>query len=234
MLKDHYCPQHTTFQPTQKRPYRSTGGDKDPQCFSVTLFMLEPVSTWKAASKDSQRCICVSMAVLHITPLSCQLGKHSNFAPHLSSPLHKFLTQVAKTQSSIISEAFFQFCFINLPLGSCRRGSYYDVISHKCLKCPRGTYQNQDSEKFCYRCPGNTTTLQPGAKSKAKCNGKFHSIFNKIEEYIIYLSAEIFTPKKMLPWAGLGTVHMSRASPANRDDLSHENLYFSTITFYLA
>ena len=25
-----------------------------------------------------------------------------------------------------------------------------------------------------------------------------------------------------------GAVHMSRASPANRADLSHENLYFST------
>ncbi|CAB3988702.1 Signal peptide, CUB and EGF-like domain-containing 3 [Paramuricea clavata] len=53
--------------------------------------------------------------------------------------------------------------------GSCRRGSYFDVISHQCLKCPRGTYQNQDSEKFCYRCPGNTTTLESGAKSKSKC-----------------------------------------------------------------
>ena len=26
----------------------------------------------------------------------------------------------------------------------------------------------------------------------------------------------------------LGAVHMSRANPANRADLSHENLYFST------
>ena len=26
----------------------------------------------------------------------------------------------------------------------------------------------------------------------------------------------------------LGAVHVSRASPANRADLSHENLYFST------
>ena len=26
----------------------------------------------------------------------------------------------------------------------------------------------------------------------------------------------------------LGPVHMSRASPANRADLNHENLYFST------
>ena len=26
----------------------------------------------------------------------------------------------------------------------------------------------------------------------------------------------------------LGAVHMSRASPSNRADLSHENLYFST------
>ena len=26
----------------------------------------------------------------------------------------------------------------------------------------------------------------------------------------------------------LGAVHMNRASPANRADLSHENLYFST------
>ena len=29
-------------------------------------------------------------------------------------------------------------------------------------------------------------------------------------------------------WYSLGAVHMSRASPANRADLSHENLYFST------
>ena len=27
----------------------------------------------------------------------------------------------------------------------------------------------------------------------------------------------------------LGAVHMSRASPANQADLSHENLYFLTI-----
>ncbi|XP_028412073.1 signal peptide, CUB and EGF-like domain-containing protein 2 isoform X2 [Dendronephthya gigantea] len=53
--------------------------------------------------------------------------------------------------------------------GSCRRGSYYDVKSLQCLKCPRGTYQNQDSEKFCYRCPGNKTTLEAGARSKSRC-----------------------------------------------------------------
>ena len=38
---------------------------------------------------------------------------------------------------------------------------------------------------------------------------------------------------KLLPATGrqysiLGAVHMSRASPADRADLSHENLYFST------
>ena len=31
----------------------------------------------------------------------------------------------------------------------------------------------------------------------------------------------------------LGAVHMSRASPANRADLSHENLYFSNVLFSL-
>ena len=34
--------------------------------------------------------------------------------------------------------------------------------------------------------------------------------------------------------SGSGAVHMSRASPANRADLSHENFFFSNITFYLA
>ena len=29
-------------------------------------------------------------------------------------------------------------------------------------------------------------------------------------------------------YTNLGAVHMSQASPANRADLSHENLYFST------
>ena len=47
-------------------------------------------------------------------------------------------------------------------------------------------------------------------------------------------STDFFTSKNFVilklpePSTDLGAVHMSRASPANRADLSHENLYFST------
>ncbi|XP_046864098.1 signal peptide, CUB and EGF-like domain-containing protein 2 isoform X2 [Xenia sp. Carnegie-2017] len=52
---------------------------------------------------------------------------------------------------------------------SCARGNYFKVSSNRCVECPRGTYQNQASETFCYRCPGNKTTIAPGAKSRTKC-----------------------------------------------------------------
>ena len=52
-----------------------------------------------------------------------------------------------------------------------------------------------------------------------------------------HASVNIFVLSCVLPCAyayvasenqGLGAVHMSRATPANRAHLSHENLYFST------
>ena len=41
----------------------------------------------------------------------------------------------------------------------------------------------------------------------------------------LIFSKQKFRLKRLLPF---GAVHMSRASPANWADLSHENLYFST------
>ena len=40
--------------------------------------------------------------------------------------------------------------------------------------------------------------------------------------------SELLLLQIVMAFCMLGPVHMSRASPANRADLSHENLYFST------
>ena len=93
--------------------------------------------------------------------------------------------------------------------GSCKSGSYYDVISHKCLKCPRGTYQHHTSETFCYRCPRNTTTLERGAKDKSRCIGKkIFANFNlryphyktKTEVECIFIGVGTYLTKKVFDW----------------------------------
>lgn len=54
----------------------------------------------------------------------------------------------------------------------CRRGEYFDVFLNQCMNCSRGTYQPNKSENFCFRCPGNTTTLFRGATDISQCIGK--------------------------------------------------------------
>lgn len=74
----------------------------------------------------------------------------------------------------------------NKKTGSCKSGSYYDIISHKCLECPRGTYQHHTSDNFCYRCPRNTTTLKRGAKDKSNCIAtKCGSVLDNITSGVI-------------------------------------------------
>ncbi|XP_031548735.1 signal peptide, CUB and EGF-like domain-containing protein 2 [Actinia tenebrosa] len=54
-------------------------------------------------------------------------------------------------------------------LAGCMPGMYYDIFLLRCVNCSRGTYQPNASETFCYRCPGNMTTLYSGSKAAHQC-----------------------------------------------------------------
>lgn len=58
---------------------------------------------------------------------------------------------------------------VKRPVYRCHRGEYFDVFLRRCVNCSRGTYQPNKSENFCFRCPGNKTTLFRGATDISQC-----------------------------------------------------------------
>ena len=63
---------------------------------------------------------------------------------------------------------------VHIPLVSrCQPGTYFDIFLRHCVNCSRGTYQPNKSENFCFRCPGNKTTLCSGASDILQCRGNY-------------------------------------------------------------
>ncbi|XP_048585015.1 signal peptide, CUB and EGF-like domain-containing protein 2 [Nematostella vectensis] len=51
----------------------------------------------------------------------------------------------------------------------CHPGMYFDIFLRRCVNCTRGSFQSQRSETFCFRCPGNKTTLYSGTRDLSQC-----------------------------------------------------------------
>ncbi|XP_047126409.1 sushi, von Willebrand factor type A, EGF and pentraxin domain-containing protein 1 isoform X1 [Hydra vulgaris] len=51
----------------------------------------------------------------------------------------------------------------------CGRGMYFDRSSSKCKVCDIGTYQSQEAQTFCIKCPNNTSTVGKYAKDYQLC-----------------------------------------------------------------
>ncbi|XP_078719814.1 signal peptide, CUB and EGF-like domain-containing protein 2 isoform X3 [Lampetra fluviatilis] len=51
----------------------------------------------------------------------------------------------------------------------CSPGHYYDSGTHRCVRCPIGTYQPEFGQNFCVGCPGNTTTDFDGSTNVTQC-----------------------------------------------------------------
>lgn len=54
----------------------------------------------------------------------------------------------------------------------CAPGHYYNSSTHRCIRCPAGTYQSESSQNYCITCPGNTTTDFDGATNVSQCKSK--------------------------------------------------------------
>ncbi|XP_058256140.1 signal peptide, CUB and EGF-like domain-containing protein 2 isoform X3 [Hemibagrus wyckioides] len=54
----------------------------------------------------------------------------------------------------------------------CSPGHYYNTSTHRCIRCPLGTYQVEFSQNFCVSCPGNTTTDFDGSTSLTQCKNR--------------------------------------------------------------
>lgn len=58
------------------------------------------------------------------------------------------------------------------PAVQCSPGHYYNTSTHRCIRCPTGTYQGEFGQNYCVACPGNTTTDFDGSTNIMQCKSK--------------------------------------------------------------
>lgn len=56
-----------------------------------------------------------------------------------------------------------------LPTVHCSPGHHYNTATHRCIRCPVGTYQPEFGQNHCIACPGNTSTDFDGSTNVTHC-----------------------------------------------------------------
>uniref|UniRef100_A0A8D2MBJ2 Signal peptide, CUB domain and EGF like domain containing 1 n=1 Tax=Zonotrichia albicollis TaxID=44394 RepID=A0A8D2MBJ2_ZONAL len=54
----------------------------------------------------------------------------------------------------------------------CSPGHYYNSTTHRCIRCPVGTYQPEFGQNYCITCPGNTSTDFDGSTNVTHCKNQ--------------------------------------------------------------
>ncbi|KAA8579913.1 hypothetical protein FQN60_005448 [Etheostoma spectabile] len=73
----------------------------------------------------------------------------------------------------------------------CAPGHYYNSSTHRCIRCPAGTYQSEFGQNYCITCPGNTTTDFDDYPSNVDC---IWTINPPHKRRILIVVPEIFLP----------------------------------------
>lgn len=55
------------------------------------------------------------------------------------------------------------------PAVHCSPGHHYNTTTHRCIRCPVGTYQPEFGQNHCITCPGNTSTDFDGSTNVTHC-----------------------------------------------------------------
>ncbi|XP_060885703.1 signal peptide, CUB and EGF-like domain-containing protein 1 isoform X1 [Labrus mixtus] len=69
----------------------------------------------------------------------------------------------------------------------CAPGHYYNSSTHRCIRCPAGTYQSDFGQNYCITCPGNTTTDFDGATNVSHCKNQLCG--GELGEYTGYIES---------------------------------------------
>ena len=57
----------------------------------------------------------------------------------------------------------------------CSPGHHYNTTTHRCIRCPVGTYQPEFGQNHCVTCPGNTSTDFDGSTNVTHCKSRCRS-----------------------------------------------------------
>ncbi|XP_066222219.1 signal peptide, CUB and EGF-like domain-containing protein 2 isoform X5 [Saccopteryx leptura] len=110
----------------------------------------------------------------------CQPGEHSadGFAPCQLCALGTFQPEAGRTScfscggglsTKHLGATSFQDCETRVQ---CSPGHFYNTTTHRCLRCPAGTYQPEFGKNNCVSCPGNTMTDFDGSTNITQCKNR--------------------------------------------------------------
>ncbi|XP_073072262.1 signal peptide, CUB and EGF-like domain-containing protein 2 isoform X7 [Manis javanica] len=110
----------------------------------------------------------------------CQPGQYSadGFAPCQLCALGTFQPEAGRTScfpcggglpTKYLGATSFQDCETRVQ---CSPGHFYNTTTHRCIRCPAGTYQPEFGKNNCVSCPGNTTTDFDGSTNITQCKNR--------------------------------------------------------------
>uniref|UniRef100_A0A3Q3R8J9 Signal peptide, CUB and EGF-like domain-containing protein 2 n=1 Tax=Monopterus albus TaxID=43700 RepID=A0A3Q3R8J9_MONAL len=110
----------------------------------------------------------------------CSPGQysHNGLIPCLPCPLGRYQPEVGRTScfpcgGNLVTKhsgaVTFQECETKVQ---CSPGHYYNTSTHRCIRCPMGTYQGEFGQNYCVACPGNTTTDFDGSTNIMQCKNR--------------------------------------------------------------
>ncbi|XP_052318570.1 signal peptide, CUB and EGF-like domain-containing protein 2 isoform X4 [Oncorhynchus keta] len=103
---------------------------------------------------------------------------HDGFILCLPCPLGTYQPEVGRTScfhcgGNLVTKhngaVSFQECETKVQ---CSPGHYYNTSTHRCIRCPMGTYQMEFGQNYCISCPGNTTTDFDGSTNIMQCKNR--------------------------------------------------------------
>ncbi|KAM6159000.1 signal peptide, CUB and EGF-like domain-containing protein 2 isoform 4-T4 [Rhynchocyon petersi] len=114
----------------------------------------------------------------------CQPGEYSTdgFAPCQLCPLGTFQPEAGRTScfpcggglsTKHLGATSFHDCETRVQ---CSPGHFYNTTTHRCIRCPAGTYQLEFGKNNCISCPGNTTTDFDGSTNITQCKTSSNSV----------------------------------------------------------
>uniref|UniRef100_A0A8C2WDB0 Signal peptide, CUB and EGF-like domain-containing protein 2 n=1 Tax=Chinchilla lanigera TaxID=34839 RepID=A0A8C2WDB0_CHILA len=114
----------------------------------------------------------------------CQPGEYSadGFAPCQLCALGTFQPEAGRTScfpcgggllTKHLGATSFQDCETRVQ---CSPGHFYNTTTHRCIRCPAGTYQPEFGKNNCVSCPGNTTTDFDGSTNITQCKTSSNSV----------------------------------------------------------
>ncbi|KAM4849866.1 signal peptide, CUB and EGF-like domain-containing protein 2 isoform X6 [Urocitellus parryii] len=110
----------------------------------------------------------------------CQPGEYSadGFKPCQLCALGTFQPEAGRTScfpcggglpTKHLGATSFQDCETRVQ---CSPGHFYNTTTHRCIRCPAGTYQPEFGKNNCISCPGNTTTDFDGSTNITQCKNR--------------------------------------------------------------